>query len=178
MRFDGSWARIVGVVFVAAAMLAACTPGGQFDPTEVVTIDTKKKLPGEREPLFPEGVPGAQTGVPPDLVKGYQAPPEPAPEAATPPPAPAAQAAVKPKPKPKPKVVRVAPQQPAQAQDPVWDRKPVQPPPSHDPVWDQKPIQPAQPSWPAPAQGASGQQAAQPPPAWPNPPAPAASSSH
>ena len=59
--------------------LAGCTQGGQFDPTEVLAADpfgTKKKLQGEREPLFPSGVPGAECGVPHDLVKGYQPPPE------------------------------------------------------------------------------------------------------
>ncbi len=59
--------------------LAGCTPGGQFDPTTLFDndmFDTKKKLKGEREPVFPNGVPGATTGVPPDLVKGYQPPPD------------------------------------------------------------------------------------------------------
>ena len=59
--------------------IAGCTQGGQFDPTEVLAADpfgTKKKRPGEREPLFPSGVPGAESGVPHDLVKGYQPPPE------------------------------------------------------------------------------------------------------
>ena len=44
--------------------IAGCTQGGQFDPTEVLAADpfgTKKKLQGEREPLFPSGVPGAET---------------------------------------------------------------------------------------------------------------------
>src|SRR5271155_4342043 len=69
-----------GAAFVLLVVLGACTAGGQFDPTEVVSTDvfnTKKKLSGEREPLFPQGVPGAETGVPPDLVKGYQPPAEP-----------------------------------------------------------------------------------------------------
>src|SRR5690349_2336559 len=35
-------------------------------------FDTKKKLPGVREPVFPEGVPGVTQGIPPELVKGYQ----------------------------------------------------------------------------------------------------------
>ena len=38
-------------------VLGACTAGGQFDPTEVVSSDmfsTKKKMSGEREPLFPK----------------------------------------------------------------------------------------------------------------------------
>jgi len=87
--------------------IAGCTQGGQFDPTEVLAADpfgTKKKLQGEREPLFPSGVPGAESGVPHDLVKGYQPPPEQTAEetvGTTKPPAAAAEA--KPKPKPKPK---------------------------------------------------------------------------
>src|SRR6516164_763254 len=70
-----------GPVLAIVLVLGACTSGGQFDPTEVVSGDmfsTKKKLAGDREPLFPQGVPGAESGVPPDLVKGYQPPPEPA----------------------------------------------------------------------------------------------------
>ena len=61
------------------AILAGCTPGGQFDPTAMFNSDTfdgKKKLKGERVPLFPSGVPGTTTGVPADLVKGYQPPPD------------------------------------------------------------------------------------------------------
>jgi hypothetical protein len=33
----------------------------------------KKPLPGERRAVFPEGVPGVQQGVPPDLMRGQQA---------------------------------------------------------------------------------------------------------
>ena len=45
-----------------------------FDPTDIarISLDTKKKLPGERKPVFPEGVPGVQQGVPPELIKGNQ----------------------------------------------------------------------------------------------------------
>ena len=53
--------------------------GGQFDPTEIFNsdvFDSKKKVKGEREPVFPDGVPGTTTGVPADLVKGYQPPPD------------------------------------------------------------------------------------------------------
>src|SRR2546423_869394 len=32
-------------------------------------LDTKKRLPGERKPVFPEGVPGLEQGVPKDLYK-------------------------------------------------------------------------------------------------------------
>jgi hypothetical protein len=51
-----------------------------FDPTAIFDsemFNTKKKLPGERRPVFPEGTPGVSQGVPPELIKGYQAPAEP-----------------------------------------------------------------------------------------------------
>src|SRR5919204_1214042 len=32
----------------------------------------KKPLPGERRAVFPEGVPGVQQGVPPELMRGHQ----------------------------------------------------------------------------------------------------------
>ncbi|MGB5182389.1 MAG: hypothetical protein WBO12_09400 [Xanthobacteraceae bacterium] len=101
-----------------ALLIAGCTKGGQFDPTEIFSsdvFDSKKKLKGERQPVFPEGVPGASTGVPADLVKGYEPPPEqPDPDAAVPGPTPpeAAEAA-KPKPKPKPKPKLAAQKPPA-----------------------------------------------------------------
>ena len=94
--------------------LAGCTPGGQFDPTSLLAndmFDTKTKLKGDRQPVFPNGVPGASSGVPQDLVKGYQPPPEQA--ADTTAPDAAAQEAAKNKPKPKPKVARAPAQPPA-----------------------------------------------------------------
>ena len=163
-----------GSALALVLVLAACTAGGQFDPTELVSSDifnTKKKISGEREPLFPQGVPGAETGVPPDLVKGYQPPPEaPAladngPEAT----AKAAAAAEKPKPKlrPKPKVAKAPPQQ---AHDPVWDQNGAAPPgaagqrPAQS-AWPAQSAPPAQTNWPAPP---SPGQAAQ--TNWPAPP--------
>ena len=53
--------------------LAGCGGGGigNFDPTDMLDfLDTKKKLPGERKPVFPDGVPGLDQGVPKDLYKG------------------------------------------------------------------------------------------------------------
>ena len=42
-----------------------------FDPSDLLDfLDTKKKLPGERKPVFPEGVPGLEQGVPKELYKG------------------------------------------------------------------------------------------------------------
>ena len=90
--------------------LAGCTPGGQFDPTTLLandTFDTKSKLKGDRQPVFPNGVPGTSSGVPQDLVKGYQPPPEQAAAAIAP--DAAAQEAAKNKPKPKPKAARASP---------------------------------------------------------------------
>jgi hypothetical protein len=44
-----------------------------FDPSDLLDfLDTKKKLPGDRKPVFPEGVPGLEQGVPKDLYKGAQ----------------------------------------------------------------------------------------------------------
>ena len=64
-------ARLVLAVVVAAAgpVLSACE---SLDTFEI--FDSKKKLAGERKPVFPEGVPGVATGVPPELVKGYHEP--------------------------------------------------------------------------------------------------------
>ena len=93
--------------------LAGCTPGGQFDPTTLFAndmFDTKNKLKGDRQPVFPNGVPGTSSGVPQDLVKGYQPPPDQAADANAP--DAAAEEAAKNKPKPKPKVAR-APAQPS-----------------------------------------------------------------
>jgi outer membrane biosynthesis protein TonB len=66
----------VAVMSLAVALsLAGCgtssTP--DFDPTGLLDfLDTKKPLPGERKPVFPEGVPGVERGVPKELTKGYQ----------------------------------------------------------------------------------------------------------
>jgi hypothetical protein len=97
--------------------LAGCTPGGQFDPTTLFandTFDTKTKLKGDRQPVFPNGVPGTSSGVPQDLVKGYQPPPDQAADANAPDAAAEEAAKNKPKPKPKPKVARAPAQPPAQ----------------------------------------------------------------
>jgi len=162
--------------------IAGCTQGGQFDPTEVLAADpfgTKKKLQGEREPLFLSWVPGAESGVPHDLVKGYQPPPEQTAEetvGTTKPAAAAAEAKPKPKPKPKPKVVRAPAAAPA-GQDPVWGQSSAAPQQRHDPAWDQKSASPQQSVWPTPQSAAPAQQTAQPAQSvWPNPPAPNTSS--
>ena len=179
----------IGAALALGLVLGACTPGGQFDPTEVLSSDvfsTKKKLAGEREPLFPNGVPGEETGVPADLVKGYQPPPEQQaavnPEPTPPAPKAAAVAAApvkrKPKPKPKPAVARAPASQPpaSGANDPAWSRAPTSATQAAPPAWPapgQPTAQPGQPAWPAAPPPGQGQQTAQPAqPPWPNPSTP------
>src|SRR3954464_4367404 len=60
------------VLIALSGALAGCAGGmGNFDPSDLLDwMDTKKKLPGERKPVFPEGVPGLEQGVPKDLYKG------------------------------------------------------------------------------------------------------------
>src|ERR1700710_3246989 len=64
---------IAAAVAVAlSGALAGCTGGmSNFDPSDLLDfLDTKKKLPGERKPVFPEGVPVLEQGVPKNLYKG------------------------------------------------------------------------------------------------------------
>jgi hypothetical protein len=61
------------VLIALSGALAGCGGGGMsnFDPADLLDfLDTKKKLPGERKPVFPDGVPGLEQGVPKDLYKG------------------------------------------------------------------------------------------------------------
>ncbi len=100
-----------GAMLVAVAcVLSGCGGGGanSFDPTDMLSfLDTKKPLPGTRHPVFPEGVPGVEQGVPKELYKGAQqndlAATDPAAPAAQPNAAPPAAAAEAPPPEPKPK---------------------------------------------------------------------------
>jgi hypothetical protein len=112
-----------------APVLSACE-NFDLDKFDIFGLSEKKKLPGDRRPVFPEGVPGVSQGVPPELVKGYQPPPE-----AEAPPEQEAAAAEKPKPKrkPKPRVATPASQ------------------PTQVTVQPTTPQQQAAPPWPAPA---------------------------
>src|ERR1700730_18668277 len=61
------------VLIALSCALTGCGSsfGSGFDPPDLLDwLDTKKKLPGERKPVFPEGVPGLEQGVPKDLYKG------------------------------------------------------------------------------------------------------------
>jgi hypothetical protein len=98
--------RLIAVAILAAmsVTLAGCG-GGAFDPTDLMDwFDTKKKIPGERKPVFPEGVPGVEQGVPKELYKGAQQQ-EPPPPVAEAPPAPA----------PEPRAKRSAPKSTARS---------------------------------------------------------------
>ncbi|MEP6839707.1 MAG: hypothetical protein ABJA75_16740 [Bradyrhizobium sp.] len=81
---------IAATVLVAlSGALAGCGSMGNFDPSDLLDfLDTKKKLPGERKAVFPEGVPGLEQGVPKDLYKGSRQVDEPNPQVAVAPAAP------------------------------------------------------------------------------------------
>jgi hypothetical protein len=131
-----SVARLVLAAMVAAPVLSACSSIPDLDSiTEI--LDTKKKLAGERKPVFPEGVPGVSSGVPAELVKGYREPEsgvvDPAKAAAEaaagsdakPKKPPQRTAAVKPK--PKPAADRSTQAQPPPAQPAPWTPQQQQP---------------------------------------------------
>jgi outer membrane biosynthesis protein TonB len=137
------------VLAAAAALVAGC------DTLENMgsLLDTKTKLPGERKPVFPEGVPGVTPGVPPEMVKGYREP-----VVETPPPPVLGEqtqaAEAKPKPKPKPHAVQTAakpqPAPVAQAAAPA-PASAASPWPSQQ---QQQPQQQPQAAWPsAPSSG-------------------------
>jgi hypothetical protein len=60
------------VLVALSGALAGCSSGlSNWDPSDLLDfLDTKKKLPGERKPVFPDGVPGLEQGVPKELYKG------------------------------------------------------------------------------------------------------------
>jgi outer membrane biosynthesis protein TonB len=166
--------RIVLLTTLAlvAPALAGCADF-DLDKLDVFHLGDKKKLPGDRQPVFPEGVPGVTQGIPPEYMKGNQPPPE---TALAPPAAEAPQAAApaeqakpvakteeKPKPKtkktakrtkPKPKPAVAAPVRPVtQEAAPATANAPA----------------PAPAPWPTPAQGQAAGTAAAPWPAAPPP---------
>ncbi len=114
MRGSLKRVRIAALCTMVAVTLAGCE---SFDPGTLMDWipDGKKKLQGERKEIFPNGVPGVPQGVPPELVKGNQPPPDAALATADPaaqqpvaePPVEERQAE-QPKPKPKPKAKTAA----------------------------------------------------------------------
>jgi len=148
---------LAAIVAATGPVLSACDSLDSFE-----IFDSKKKLTGDRKPVFPEGVPGVASGVPPELVKGYREPEggglDPAKAAAVA----AAEPAAKPK-KPKPEFkpeLKPAPQRTAS--------KPAPKPPS-DP-YGAAPTRAAAPEpaqQPAPQAAPSPWPTAQPQAAWP-----------
>ncbi|WPO39955.1 hypothetical protein [Tardiphaga sp. 42S5] len=58
------------VLIALSSALAGCGSMTGWDPSDMLDfLDTKKKLPGDRKPVFPDGVPGLEQGVPRDLYK-------------------------------------------------------------------------------------------------------------
>jgi hypothetical protein len=190
----------VSSAFALIVVLAGCTKGGQFDPTTILDnnmFDSKKPLQGQRELVFPNGVPGATSGIPADLYKGYQPPPDQAADnaaAVTPVAPPAAEAQQRPhaasaqakvhagrKPRTEIKVglakhpKPAAPSAPSgpQASQTVWPAPAAAQTQSSDTVWPAPPstnqAQSPQTVWPAPPPAGSVQQSSQ--SIWPNPPA-------
>src|SRR3954451_414312 len=108
------------VIVALSGVLAGCSSGlSNWDPTDLLDfLDTKKKLPGERKPVFPDGVPGLEQGVPKELYKGSrqeQIDQQNAAAAAAPPPEPAPRSKKGAKGKPPPAAASPAP---AAAADP------------------------------------------------------------
>jgi hypothetical protein len=142
-------------VVATGPVLSACD---SLDTFEI--FDSKKKLTGDRRPVFPEGVPGVASGVPPELMKGYHEPEggglDPAKAAAEA----AAEPAAKPK-KPKPET-KPAPQRTAS--------KPAPKPPAQSDPYGAAPTRAAAPDpaqQPAPQAATAPWPTAQPQAAWP-----------
>jgi hypothetical protein len=174
----------LGMMLACASLLAACTKGGQFDPTTLLDndmFDNKKPLQGTREPVFPGGVPGVSNGIPADLYKGYQPPPDDTASGTatslTPPVAEAERPAEPPRPKakprPKPKLAR-APERPRTEISVGLNKKPKpaaeRQAGSAETGWPAPPpasaqAQPSQTAWPAPPSTTASSQTA-----WPAPP--------
>jgi hypothetical protein len=160
------FARVTVVVSALSlgAMLSGCE---SFDPTDIFSSDmfsTKRKLPGDRKAVFPDGTPGVDQGVPRELVKGYQPPSEPEPP--QPPQAQAEEPKAKPKPKPRPQVVaKPVPAEPSESASAA--ARPAQTQRPEPPQAQQQPqrSQPAAGGWPGSSQQPQGQVA------WPDPPA-------
>ncbi|HWE79441.1 MAG TPA: hypothetical protein VG270_13070 [Pseudolabrys sp.] len=66
--------RIVTVAMLligVAPIVAGCADGEiDMDKLDVLGLNKKKPMPGKREALFPNGVPGVEQGIPPEYMKG------------------------------------------------------------------------------------------------------------
>ncbi len=156
--------RIVLLVGLLALgpVLSACADF-DMDKLDIFGLNEKKKLPGERKDVFPEGVPGVSQGIPPEYMKGYQPPPDT-------PVTPEGAAATGNQPEQKAAAVQPAPQEPKPRAKPKRKPKPRVAAPAQPVQQDQQQAPQQQPAqgqqqWPAPAQntGNSPWQSAPPP---------------
>lgn len=115
----GPYRKAISAALIASISLALVGCDTIDSITDLAVFNTKKKLPGDRKPVFPEGVPGVTQGIPAELQKGYSE------EAAQPAHDPAAAAVEqlaskpekqKPRPAPKPRVAAKPRTQPATSQ--------------------------------------------------------------
>jgi hypothetical protein len=135
-----------------------------FDPLDKLSeLDimgtAKKPLVGERRAVFESGVPGVPQGVPPEMVKGYQPPPEAPPpvvEAKPVKPKPKKVVSVPRKPRPQPQAQQQQQQQMRQAPAAQTTTQPVgqsaggtQTMPGAQPTWPNN-APPAPTAWPDP----------------------------
>lgn len=176
------------VVLVTLVLIAPVISGCadfDLDKLDVFHLNEKKKLPGKRIPLFPNGVPGVSQGIPPEYMKGYQqqnqtaealpGQPGATPSTNTPAVKPgeqktAAATPVESKPKPKPKRkakahVRHKVKRKAKAKPKASEPKPVAQPKPQPAPWPAPPKQGTSDPWPAPSQSTTPNNSA-----WPNPP--------
>jgi hypothetical protein len=158
------------VLLTALAALAPVLAGCEsvdFDKLDFLGINQKKALPGDRKPVFPEGVPGVSQGIPKEYQKGYGEQQQQQSDTAMTQPAvapedkktAAVQPVEKPKPKPKPKPKRVVKHKP----------KP-KPKPAATAAAPANSSQAAQQQSPWPAPGQQQQQSQSPWPSTPPPP--------
>ncbi len=168
-----------------AVALSGCETSDVIDKMQATVQDfnpfgtNKTPLKGQRQAVFPEGVPGVQQGIPPELMKGNQTIPDPhaPPDVALAAPEPEkTEEAEKPKAKPKPKRqaarARAEPRparkpapRPAAAEQTASEPAPATAAPQA--AWPAPPAASAAPQWPAPPT------ATQPAPTvWPDPPKP------
>src|ERR1700728_3008058 len=66
------------VLVALSGAVAGCSSGmSSFDPMDYLDwLDTKKKAQGDRKPVFPDGGPGLEQGVPKSLYMGGQQEPD------------------------------------------------------------------------------------------------------
>lgn len=67
---------LVSLALSAGFSLAACDSIDRITDTMQGMFDTKKRLPGERKAVFPEGVPGVTQGVPQEYLPASKQPEE------------------------------------------------------------------------------------------------------